>query len=95
MAPMEPPRTDTQVPMPRWSASMISARTWSRIVMLGNRAPQGFPSGAVLAGPVVPWQPPSMFGGDDVPVGGIQGAAGTDDPGPPAGGRDVRGPPPP
>ena len=38
------------------------AATWSRIVRYGKRDPHSAPSGASEAGPVEPWQPPSMFG---------------------------------
>ena len=41
----------------------------------------------MLAGPVEPWHPPSMFGRDDEPRVGVDGGARADDVAPPAGGR--------
>jgi len=60
--PIDAPTTSAQDPTPSASASRSSAATWSRTVSCGNRLPHGRPSGAVLAGPVLPWQPPSTFG---------------------------------
>lgn len=34
----------------------------SRMVISGKRGPHGRPSGAMEAGPVVPWQPPRTLG---------------------------------
>ncbi len=60
--PIEAPTTNAHDEMPSVRASSISTATWSRVVTRGNRLPHGRPSGAVEAGPVVPWQPPSTLG---------------------------------
>jgi hypothetical protein len=60
--PIEPPTTHAHRSTPRASASAVSARTESRIVTSGKRLPHVRPSGAVAAGPVLPWQPPSTLG---------------------------------
>ena len=54
MPPIDPPTTARQRSTPISSASAASRATWSRIVMRGKRDPNGFPSGASDAGPVVP-----------------------------------------
>ena len=54
MPPMDAPTTSAQLSTPRASARAISALTWSRTVTNGKRPPQGRPSGAVDAGPVLP-----------------------------------------
>ena len=60
--PIEPPTTLCQRRMPRWSASAAWVRTQSRTDTTGKRLPHGSPSsGCGLAGPVVPWQPPSTL----------------------------------
>eukprot|EP00611_Tribonema_gayanum_P017003 TRINITY_DN29522_c0_g1_i1.p1 TRINITY_DN29522_c0_g1~~TRINITY_DN29522_c0_g1_i1.p1 ORF type:complete len:346 (+),score=10.01 TRINITY_DN29522_c0_g1_i1:188-1225(+) len=60
--PIDPPITAAQRSMPRVSVRARCTSTWSRIVTNGKREPHSWPSGAEEAGPVVPWQPPSMFG---------------------------------
>ena len=60
--PIEPPSTAAHDPIPSWSASRTSRATWSRTLVCGNREPQGRPSGAGDAGPVVPWHPPRTLG---------------------------------
>ena len=60
--PIEPPITLCQRRMPRWSARAAWLRTQSRTDTTGKRLPHGSPSsGCGLAGPVVPWQPPSTL----------------------------------
>ena len=60
--PIEPPITLCQRRIPRWSASAAWLRTQSRTDTTGKRLPHGSPSsGCGLAGPVVPWQPPSTL----------------------------------
>ncbi len=63
MPPIEPPATENNVSMPRWSSSMAWARTMSRMVMTGNSRPHGLPVfGLVEDGPLVPMQAPTTFG---------------------------------
>ena len=62
MPPIEPPSTESQRSIPRWSARRACARTMSRMVMTGNVEPYGRPvAGSDDAGPVEPWQPPSTL----------------------------------
>ena len=49
--------------MPRWSSRRRCTSTMSPVVIGGKSAPYGRPvAGFVLLGPVVPRQPPRMFG---------------------------------
>ena len=60
--PIEPPTTLCQRSTPRWSATFAWLRTQSRTDTTGKRLPHGRPSsGCGLAGPVLPWQPPSTL----------------------------------
>jgi hypothetical protein len=62
MPPIEPPATQNNVSIPRWSISRTWARTMSPMVMTGKSRPQTLPvAGLRSAGPVVPRQPPSTF----------------------------------
>ena len=55
--------TQNSVSMPRWSISGTCASTMSPMVMTGKSTPQGLAvAGFMLAGPVVPMQPPSTLG---------------------------------
>ena len=63
MPPIEPPATENNESMPRWSSSIACARTMSRTVMTGKSRPNTSPvTGLSEAGPVVPRQPPTTFG---------------------------------
>ena len=62
MPPIDPPITDSQRVIPRYSPNLDWARTMSRIVTTGKRDPYGRPSsGCGDDGPVDPWQPPSTL----------------------------------
>src|SRR5205085_5503144 len=54
--PIDPPSTAAHRSIPSWSATTVSARTWSRIVSRGKRLPHTRPSGSGDDGPVDPWQ---------------------------------------
>lgn len=57
-APIEPPSTAATSVIPSAASAAMSASTWSRIEIAGNREPHGLPSRASDAGPVEPQQPP-------------------------------------
>ena len=88
MPPIDPPTTAAQRSMPiALGRTRACAATWSRMVRYGKRDPHSRPSGASDAGPVLPWQPPSMLGATTNQSVGVEVLARADDAGPPAGGR--------